>query len=52
MDVQNSGSGGLGAVSAGIAEWAVVLILLGIVVVVLLGAWKLTKILWAMFSGG
>lgn len=42
------GSGGLGAVSIGIPEAFVVVILLA---AVLFGAWKLAKILWAALSG-
>lgn len=41
------GSGGLGAVSAGIVE-AVALIVVGLV---LFAVWKLAKVIWAAFSG-
>jgi hypothetical protein len=42
------GSGGLGAVSAGIGEIFVFALL---ALVVLLGLWKLAKVIWAAFSG-
>ena len=42
------GSGGLGAVSVGIPEALIVLV---VVVVVLFGAWKLAKLIWAALSG-
>lgn len=41
------GSGGLGAVSVGISEAVIVVVL----VVVLFGAWKLVKLIWAALSG-
>ena len=44
--MQNTGSGGLGAISIGISEPLLLLILL----VVLFVVWKLTKLLWAAFS--
>ena len=46
-----SGSGGFGAVSVGIPEPVVWLILLVIAGLVFLGAWKVAKLLWAAFSG-
>ena len=43
------GSGGFGAVSIGISGgWVLVLI---IAVLVLFGAWKIAKLIWAAFSG-
>ena len=42
------GSGGLGAVSIGISETLIGLVILA---VVLFGIWKLVKLLWAAFSG-
>ena len=42
------GSGGLGAVSIGISETLIGLVIL---VVVVFGIWKLAKLLWAAFSG-
>lgn len=42
------GSGGLGAVSIGISGWLVALVL---AVLVLLGVWKIAKLIWAAFSG-
>ena len=47
MNAQDAGSGGLGAVSVGISESVVWLIIL---LVVLFGVWKLVKLLWAAFS--
>ena len=41
------GSGGLGAVSVGISEAVIAVVL----VVVLFGAWKLAKLIWAALSG-
>lgn len=46
--MQSSGSGGLGAVSIGISESLIVLVVL---VVVLVALWKVAKLLWAAFSG-
>jgi hypothetical protein len=45
------GSGGFGAVSVGISEPLVGLILLAVLVIVIVGGWKLAKLLWVMFSG-
>ena len=42
------GSGGLGAVSIGITESVVVLL---VVLAVLFGVWKVAKLIWAAFSG-
>ena len=42
------GSGGLGAISPGISETVIGLVIL---VVVLFVIWKLAKLLWAAFSG-
>jgi hypothetical protein len=41
------GSGGLGAVSIGISETLIGLI---VVIVLLFGLWKLVKLVWAAFS--
>jgi hypothetical protein len=46
--MQTSGSGGFGAVSVGISEFLIGAVIL---VIVLLGIWKLVKLLWAAFSG-
>jgi hypothetical protein len=46
--MQDTGSGGIGAVSIGISETLIGLIVL---VIVLVAVWKLAKILWAVFSG-
>ena len=46
--MQSIGSGGLGAVSNGISETVVGLVIL---VLVLFGAWKLAKLLWVALSG-
>ena len=45
------GSGGLGAVSVGISESVVVLVLAGLVLLALFGGWKLAKLIWAALSG-
>ena len=51
MEVVLAGSGGLAAVSAGISEeWVVLLLVLGAILVVA-GAWKVGKLLWALFAG-
>jgi hypothetical protein len=42
------GSGGLGAVSIGLSESLIGLLIL---IVVVFGLWKLAKLLWAAFSG-
>jgi hypothetical protein len=42
-----SGSGGLGAVSSGLVEWGIEIV---VILVVLLGAWKLVKLLVAALS--
>jgi hypothetical protein len=42
------GSGGLGAVSIGLSETLIGLVIL---VAVVFGIWKLAKLLWAAFSG-
>ena len=47
--MQSSGSGGLGAVSVGVSEAVIGLVLLVIILVVLFGLWKLAKLLWAAF---
>jgi len=46
--MQNQGSGGIAAVSVGVSESLVGLVLL---VVLLFGPWKLAKLVWAAFSG-
>ena len=43
-----NGSGGVGAVSVGIPEWAFWLLVALVLVLVALGAWKLFKFLWAL----
>ena len=45
--MQNTGSGGLGAVSFDISEGLVVLVILALVLFVV---WKLAKLIWAAFS--
>ncbi len=45
--MQSTGSGGLGAVSVGISELLIGLVIL---LVVLFGLWKLAKLIWAAFS--
>ena len=42
------GSGGLGAVSIGISDWLLILI---VVVLVGFGVWKIAKVIWTAFSG-
>ena len=51
MNAYPTGSGGIGAVSIGLSEPFVVILLLAVVVVVGFGVWKLAKLLWAAFSG-
>ena len=46
-----NGSGGLGAVSHGISEGVLWLLLLVLLVLVIAGGWKLAKLLWVAFSG-
>ena len=46
MNTMDVGSGGLAAVSIGLSLWIVALVL----VVVVIGAWKLFRIIWAMFG--
>jgi hypothetical protein len=48
--MQNSGSGGIGAVSIGLSETVIGLVILVNILVVLFGLWKLAKLLWAEFS--
>ena len=43
-----TGSGGFGAISFDLSEWIVLFIL---VVLGGFAAWKIAKVLWAMFSG-
>jgi uncharacterized membrane protein YtjA (UPF0391 family) len=44
------GSGGIGAVSAGISHPLVIVAILLLVVLVAITGWKLVKILWAMLG--
>jgi hypothetical protein len=44
------GSGGFGAVSSGIAEPLVLLLIALALVLLAFGVWKLVKVLWAMFG--
>jgi hypothetical protein len=44
------GSGGIGAVSPGIAEAVVEVVVLLLILLALVGGWKLLKVLWAMFG--
>jgi len=46
MNAMAVGSGGLAAVSHGLPLWILAVVL----VVVVIGAWKLFKIIWAMFG--
>jgi hypothetical protein len=48
--LQNSGSGGLGAVSVGVSETVIGLVILVAILIVLFGLWKLAKLLAAAFS--
>jgi hypothetical protein len=48
--VQDTGSGGLGAISAGFPEPLVLGVLLVIILLLLAGIWKLAKIIWLAFS--
>ena len=47
--MQGAGSGGFGAVSAGIAEPLVLLVILVLVVLLGFGLWKVVKLLLAVF---
>ena len=47
----NSGSGGLGAVSIGISEPIVMVLLILLAVLVAFGGWKLLKLLLAAIGG-
>ena len=42
------GSGGLGAVSIGISGWLLILV---ITLLVLVGVWKIAKLIWTALSG-
>jgi hypothetical protein len=44
------GSGGIGAVSVGISESVVLLVIVLLVLLVAVAGWKLVKVLWAMFG--
>ncbi len=46
MNTMDVGSGGLAAVSIGLPLW----ILAAVLVVVVIGAWKIVRIIWAMFG--
>jgi hypothetical protein len=48
--VNATGAGGLGAISVDISHPLALLILLAILLIVGFGAWKLVKLLWAIFS--
>lgn len=48
--MNQTGSGGLGAVSIGITEWVIWLAILAVLLLVVLGMWKLVKLLWTMFG--
>ena len=43
-----AGSGGLGAVSIGISDWLLILV---ITLLAVFGVWKIAKLIWAAFSG-
>jgi hypothetical protein len=45
MNTMDVGSGGLAAVSIGLPLW-----ILAAVLVVVIGAWKIVRIVWAMFG--
>jgi hypothetical protein len=47
----NEGSGGLGAVSAGISEPIVLIVLIVLALLVAFGGWKLLKLVLAAISG-
>ena len=47
----NEGSGGLGAVSIGISEPIVLILLIVLAVVVAFGGWKLLKLILAAIAG-
>lgn len=44
-------SGGIGAVSAGISEWVVVAVGFVVLVLLVLGGWKLAKLLMLALKG-
>ena len=44
-------SGGIGAVSAGVAEWLVLAVVALLLVLLTFGAWKLLKLLLIAFKG-
>jgi hypothetical protein len=50
--MNQTGSGGIGAVSIGIAEPVVLLVILAVLVLLGFGLWKLVKLLLAVSSGG
>ena len=47
----NEGSGGFGAVSAGISEPIVLIVLIVLAVLAVFGGWKLLKLVLAAISG-
>ncbi len=50
--MNETGSGGIGAVSIGIAEPVVLLVILAVLVLLGFGLWKLVKLLLAVSGGG
>ena len=51
MMLQEQGAGGIGAVSAGISETIVEIAIIAVcAVLVIVGLWKLAKVIWAAFS--
>jgi hypothetical protein len=48
--MNQTGSGGIGAVSSGISESVIWIAILVVVVLLVLGIWKLAKFLWTMFG--
>ena len=42
------GSGGIGAISVGISEWLVWVLIPVVLALLVLGMWKLVKFLWAL----
>ena len=47
----NEGSGGLGAVSAGLSEPVVLIVLIAVVLLVAFAGWKLVKLILAALAG-
>jgi hypothetical protein len=50
--MNETGSGGVGAVSIGVAEPVVLLVIVAVVLLLGFGLWKLVKLLLAVSSGG